>query len=49
MAQNAKSIVMDKLESDKGYQERLDVRRKENETLHKSTLAYNTDMHDHQK
>jgi hypothetical protein len=25
------------------------VRRKENETLHKSTLAYKTDMHDKEK
>mmetsp|Transcript_7213 Transcript_7213/g.6321 ORF Transcript_7213/g.6321 Transcript_7213/m.6321 type:complete len:108 (+) Transcript_7213:2093-2416(+) len=34
---------------DKGYQERLQTRKKENETLHKGTLAYKTSMHDREK
>ena len=38
--------MIEKLEYDKGYSERLDVRKKENETLHKGTLAYKTEMHD---
>lgn len=34
-----------KLEYDRGYQERLGTRKKENEVLHKNTLAYKSSMH----
>ena len=37
-ADNKKNDVTQKLVYDKGYQERLDVRKKENELLHKNTL-----------
>ena len=35
---NKRTEVVDKLEYDKSYQERLTVRKKENEMLHKNTL-----------
>jgi hypothetical protein len=37
-ATNKKNEVMDKLMVDKAYGEKLDVRKKENEMLHKNTL-----------
>jgi len=37
-ADNMKNEVTTKLEGDKAYKERLEVRKKENEMLHKSTL-----------
>ena len=37
-ADNKKNEVTEKLEYDKGYQERLTVRKQENEMLHKNTL-----------
>ena len=37
-ADNMKNEVTAKLIGDKGYKERLEVRKKENEMLHKSTL-----------
>ena len=37
-ADNKKNEVTTKLEYDKGYQERLAVRKQENEMLHKNTL-----------
>lgn len=48
-AYNAKDTVMEKITYDQAYQERLSVRKKENETLHKGDLAYHTDMHERQK
>ena len=37
-ADNMKNEVTTKLEGDKSYKERLEVRKRENEQLHKSTL-----------
>lgn len=37
-AENKKNEVLTKLDYDKGYQERLTVRKHENEMLHKNTL-----------
>ena len=37
-AENKKNEVVEKLEYDKGYQERLTIRKQENEMLHKNTL-----------
>ena len=37
-ADNKKSDVVDKLEIDKAYDDKLQVRKKENELLHKNTL-----------
>ena len=37
-AENKKNEVLSKLDYDKGYQERLTVRKQENEMLHKNTL-----------
>ena len=39
-ADNAKSTVVKKLEYDRGYADRLNTRKKENEVLHKNTLEY---------
>ena len=44
-AANAKSEVIEKITYDRGYQERLTVRKKENEVLHKKTLEYKSNMH----
>lgn len=44
-AENAKTSVMEKLKYDKGYEERLGVRKKENEVLHQNVLGYKTAMH----
>lgn len=37
-AENKKTEVMDKLFIDKSYNEKLEVRKRENEELHKNTL-----------
>lgn len=47
-ADNAKTEVISKLENDKGYKDRLQKRKKENEVLHKNTLEYKTNMHEKQ-
>lgn len=47
-AATAKKEVVDKLVYDKGYQERLENRKKENEHLHKKTLEYKSNMHQKQ-
>jgi len=39
-ASNARSSVLEKLNYDKGYKERLTTRKRENEVLHKNTLEY---------
>jgi len=39
-ATNAKTAVVQKLEYDRGFKERLNTRKKENEVLHKNTLEY---------
>ena len=48
-ATNFKNEVVTKLEYDKGFQERLDTRKKENEHLHKKTLEYKSNMHEKTK
>ena len=48
-ANNAKQDVTDKISYDHGYAERLRTKRKENEVLHKNTLAYKQQMHESQK
>ena len=48
-ATNFKNEVVSKLEYDKGYQERLGTRKKENEQLHKKTLEYKSNMHEKTK
>ena len=47
-ADNAKSTVVEKLEYDKGYSNRLNTRKKENEVLHKNTLEYKSQQHQKQ-
>ena len=47
-ADNAKSTVVEKLEYDKGYSDRLNTRKKENEVLHKNTLEYKSQQHQKQ-
>ena len=44
-ADNARTSVMDKLNYDKGYKDRLNTRKRENEVLHKGTLEYKSEMH----
>ena len=44
----AKGTVVDKLEYDQGYKQRLDTRKKENEVLHKNTLEYKAAQHEKQ-
>lgn len=48
-ANNARTEVQSKLDYDKGFQDRLATRKKENETLHKGTLAYKTEMHERER
>ena len=48
-ADNARTSVMDKLNYDKGYKDRLNTRKRENEVLHKGTLEYKSEMHMKQK
>ena len=45
-ANNAKADVMKKLKYDKGFEQRMNTRKKENEVLHKNTLEYKTEMHE---
>jgi hypothetical protein len=44
-ADNARTSVMGKLNYDKGYMDRLNTRKRENEVLHKNTLEYKSEMH----
>jgi hypothetical protein len=44
-AEYSKQGVLEKITYDRGYQERLTVRKKENEVLHKKTLQYKSNMH----
>ena len=48
-AKYKKDTVVTKLTYDKGYEERLQTRKKENEVLHKKTLEYKSGMHDKQR
>ena len=48
-ADNAKSSVVGKLEYDRGYADRLNTRKKENEVLHKNTLEYKSQQHQKQQ
>ena len=48
-ADNAKSTVVKKLEYDRGYADRLNTRKKENEVLHKNTLEYKSQQHQKQQ
>lgn len=48
-ANNAKNEVTEKITYDRGYGERLQTFKKENEVLHKNTLAYKQQMHEKQK
>ena len=45
----AKGTVVNKLEYDQGYAQRLDTRKKENEVLHKNTLEYKAAQHEKQQ
>lgn len=47
-AENAKTSVLEKLEYDRGYTDRLNTRKRENEVLHKNTLEYKATMHEKQ-
>ena len=40
---------MDKISRDRQYSTELQTRKKENEVLHKNTLAYKQDMHEKQR
>ena len=40
---------MEKLEYDKGFGERLETQKRENEIIHKGVLEYKTEMHEKQK
>jgi len=44
-ADNKKNEVIEKLEVDKKYQDRLTIRKKENEMLHKNTLKSHWALH----
>ena len=48
-ADNNKSSVVKKLEYDRGYADRLNTRKKENEVLHKNTLEYKSQQHQKQQ
>lgn len=48
-AENAKTSVLEKLEYDRGYTNRLDTRKRENEVLHKNTLEYKASQHEKQQ
>ncbi len=47
-AENAKTSVLEKLEYDRGYTDRLNTRKRENEVLHKNTLEYKASQHEKQ-
>ena len=48
-ADNAKTSVLNKLEYDQGYTNRLNTRKRENEVLHKNTLEYKASQHEKQQ
>ena len=48
-AQNARNDVLEKITYDRGFTERLNQRKKENEVLHKTTLEYRNMMHEKQR
>jgi hypothetical protein len=48
-ANYARSSVMDKVSRDRQYSTELQTRKKENEVLHKKTLAYKQEMHEKQR
>ena len=48
-ADNAKTSVLNKLEYDRGYSDRLNTRKRENEVLHKNTLEYKAAQHEKQQ
>ena len=48
-AENAKTSVLEKLEYDRGYTDRLNTRKRENEVLHKNTLEYKASQHEKQQ
>ena len=48
-AEYSKQGVLEKIHYDHGYQDRLSIRKKENEVLHKKTLEYKSNMHEKQK
>ena len=41
-----KTGVVQKLEYDQGYKDRLNTRKRENEVLHKNTLEYKASQHE---
>jgi len=45
-ADNNKHSVLGKLEYDRGYTDRLNTRKRENEVLHKNTLEYKSSQHE---
>jgi len=48
-ATNAKNEVTAKITYDRGFAERLQTQKKENEVLHKKTLEYKQNMHEKQR
>lgn len=48
-AENAKTSVLEKLNYDRDYTDRLNTRKRENEVLHKNTLEYKASQHEKQK
>lgn len=48
-AENARTTVIDKLDYDRGYADRLNTRKRENEVLHKNTLEYKATQHEKQQ
>lgn len=49
MALNNKNVIQDKIDYDKGYKERLETRKMENEILHKEVLEYKAEKYEKQK
>ncbi len=47
-AGNARTSVLEKLEYDRGYAERLETQKRENEVIHKGVLEYKSEMHERQ-
>lgn len=48
-ANNAKTQVLDKLDIDKTYNDKLQSQKRENEKIHKGVLEYKSEMHERQK
>lgn len=48
-ANNSKNEVTEKIMYDRGFGDRLATKKKENEVLHKNTLAYKQQMHEKQR